>query len=163
MCELKRNVHRLYSAKLVLDHRYLDPSGNDPSSSLGGNAHSVLAQYVFNSICRGRLSASGRTRKALVVTLGDDVIGESSGSSAGSGFTSDSHRVALAPDPSTSATFLIYGQVRQDEQSPQNGRPKLELLATRRKAPMKQEASRGHPAPRPGEPLPRGEYIRPLS
>lgn len=56
--------------------RYLDPSGNDETSSLGGNAHSVLAQYVFNSICRGNLSAKGRTQKALAVTLGDDVIGE---------------------------------------------------------------------------------------
>lgn len=57
-------------------NRYLDPGANDETSSLGGNAHSVLAQYVFNSICRGKLSSSGRTRKALAVTLGDDVIGE---------------------------------------------------------------------------------------
>lgn len=56
--------------------RYLD-SGIGGPSSLSGNAHSVLAQYIFNSICRGKLSSSGRTRKALVVTLGDDVIGES--------------------------------------------------------------------------------------
>ncbi|KAJ9108338.1 hypothetical protein QFC20_003499 [Naganishia adeliensis] len=115
-----RGVERLEDGE-VLDageggvHVYLDPGMGGPSS-LSGNAHSVLAQYIFNSICRRKLSSSGRTRKVLVVTLGDDVI-----------------------DASTSATFLIYGQVKHDAQPAEAGRPKLELLATRRKAATKPE------------------------
>lgn len=61
---------------IFVGFRYLDPGPGDTASGLSGNAHSVLAQYIFNSICRGKLSSSERTRKALVVTLGDDVIGE---------------------------------------------------------------------------------------
>lgn len=60
-------------------------------------------------------------------------------------------------DASTSATFLIYGQLKHDAQSSEEARPKLELLATRRKAPSKLDLSRGHAVPKPGEPLPRGE------
>ncbi|KAJ9106158.1 hypothetical protein QFC21_001301 [Naganishia friedmannii] len=111
------------------ENRYLDPSSQKAGPSL-------LAQYIFNTLCRAPLSSSGRTRKALVVTLGDDVIDAQAG------------------------TFLIYGQLKSHFSNEDTGaeRPKLELLATRRrrsKVVAAPERATGV-VMRPGEPLPRG-------
>lgn len=56
---------------------YLDTSTppHHHNNNNGTGGPTLLAQYIYNMLCRAGLSASGRTRKALVVTLGDDVIG----------------------------------------------------------------------------------------
>jgi hypothetical protein len=61
------------------------------------------------------------------------------------------------PDASSSATFLIYGQLQHSDKSSSASKPKLELLAARRKFPPKPDTSHGHAGLRPGQPLPRGK------